>query len=265
MENKENLEYETFSLMGGRICSGCRQEKPLSEFGKGAKNYYCKECKSAYNKKYKKTSKGSGKRHKLKKEFNPEKDPIFIFMNVEPAEYSIRGYIPQINTNLHLGFNCDPCDETIDSFVCPVNTELESKGVRNYIIFFNSEALIKMDGIDRFWAIREKEIEYCKREKDPLFHYPDPSIEVPDGDPQPWVAESLKRDGRKEVVKWYHNEHYNLEGSAEAWVISKWITKPDHMISDSDTLIFLNDKDIIAKVRSFIQKGLDSEDKIYLA
>lgn len=86
----------------------------------------------------KKISKKKVKKEKPKPKFNPEKDWLVINLGmIQSAEYSIFMDIPEINDKISLGFCCDPCDETYDSFVSPLADFLDEKGLDKYIIFYN--------------------------------------------------------------------------------------------------------------------------------
>lgn len=247
-------------------CSKCHQKKPLSAFWKNQR--FCKDCKKVEAEKYRNQKReqiNTYKRQwaKKRKTFNPERDPVFIHLGViQPAEFSIHGTIPQINAHLNLGFCCDPCDETIDSFVSPTKRELDKKGVKNYIIFFDEDAFIMLNGRG-FFARNKRLVEIAEAVPNPSYRIPLPNEKMS----SQLRVELLKRDKFKYEPRWLVNEKWNLKDSAESWIIFKWeFHNSKYELSDGNVGgTLLKDEEMIKKVRSFIQQGLDSDNMIYFA
>lgn len=81
-----------------KICSKCRQEKALSEFGKCAANpdglqYYCKECQSEYWK----------TRKKKRNTSNTEQVLHQVFFNPELAKFQPKDLIAELRARGYSG------------------------------------------------------------------------------------------------------------------------------------------------------------------
>lgn len=151
-------------------CGKCKQEKPLSEFSKYKRskdgyNWCCKDCKKLEWQQY--FSKNKIKRrlynrgyYSKQKKSKIIKEPIFILLDIQSAEYHVSYDIPQLKKHLFLGFGCDPCELSLQEFVYPTADLFDENEIENYIIFTNLKfCYIKYKG-NYYWGEFGEQIRY---------------------------------------------------------------------------------------------------------